>query len=299
MGHPLEYMQKIQAEAQVSAATAQLLELNTCDPTDIVMYDREAYWLELCLTPRPRNASVCYLDHWSPHRFELLGNVCLLAPGEAIRARHDGGCSYALVVCHFLPEVMQKWFEGDLNWNSRRLEASLDIMDTTIRSLLFRLSEELRHPGFASSMLVELIVAQLAIELGRHFAQFDNIPSAGKLAPWRLQLIDERLRAGDEVPTLSELATLCDLSVRQLTRGFRASRGHSLGEYAEQTRIDRAKQLLGGDQSIKAIAYSVGFTSPSGFCFAFRRATGMTPGEFRSSGAALQHVSKQAVLTKF
>jgi AraC family transcriptional regulator len=70
--------------------------------------------------------------------------------------------------------------------------------------------------------------------------------------------------------------------VRQLTRGFRASRGCSIGDYIASRRLDHAKQLLATGQSVKAIAYSLGFASPSSFCFAFRRATGQTPREFRN-----------------
>jgi AraC family transcriptional regulator len=132
----------------------------------------------------------------------------------------------------------------------------------------------------------ELIAAQLAIELGRYFAQFDEIPRAGELAQWRLLAIDERLNDAQEIPTLSELAALCNLSVRQLTRRFRVSRGCSIGDYVANNRIERAKRLLASAQSIKTIAYSLGFNSSSGFCFAFRRATGMTPGEFRACRAA-------------
>jgi AraC-like DNA-binding protein len=91
----------------------------------------------------------------------------------------------------------------------------------------------------------------------------------------------------EEAQRRIELAALCKLSVRQLTRGFRASRDCSIGDYVANSRIERAKRLLTSDQSIKTIAYSLGFNSSSGFCFAFRRATGMTPGEFRASGAAL------------
>jgi AraC family transcriptional regulator len=171
-----------------------------------------------------------------------------------------------------------------LEWTSRRLEATLDIPDANVRRGLLKLADEMRHPGFASEIMVELIAAQLAIELGRYFAHWDEIPVTGELAQWRLQVIEERLSDVQELPTLSELAALCKLSVRQLTRGFRASRGCSIGDYVANSRIERAKRLLSSDQSIKTIAYSLGFNSSSGFCFAFRRATGMTPGEFRASG---------------
>jgi AraC family transcriptional regulator len=69
--------------------------------------------------------------------------------------------------------------------------------------------------------------------------------------------------------------------VRQLTRAFRASCGHSIGDHVAQCRIDNAKRLLVTDESIKSIAYSLGFASASSFSFAFRCATGQTPRAFR------------------
>jgi AraC family transcriptional regulator len=111
----------------------------------------------------------------------------------------------------------------------------------------------------------------------------------GGLAAWRLRLIDERLREIRAAPTLEELAKLCNLSVRQLTRGFRASRGRSIGEHVAQCRIENAKRLLATDESVKAIAYSLGFSSPSSFSFAFRRATGETPREFRQRLVRAKH----------
>lgn len=283
---PLGEMLEVGAEVRVPVATAQLVRLHVMEPIDIVMMDRDAYWLELCLEPRPHNSRACYLDHWSAERFERIGKIYLLPPGETIRTRTDGGPPHESVLCHIRPEPMSQWFGGELKWTDRCLQASLDIADVNIRNLLLRLGEEMRHPGFASNMLVELIVAQLTIELGRYFVQFDDIPPVGALARWRLQLIDERLEEAKTTPTLSELAALCKLSVRQLTRGFRSSRACSIGEYVESSRIARAKRLLAGDASVKSIAYSLGFTSSSAFCFAFRRATGMTPGEFRASGTA-------------
>ncbi len=150
-----------------------------------------------------------------------------------------------------------------------------------MRGLLLRLAQEMRHPGFASQALVEMIVCQLSIELARYCANVSETQQGSGLAGWRLRLIDERLREVTAAPTLSDLAALCRVSVRQLTRGFRASRGCSLGEHIASTRIEPAKRLLLSDQSVKAVAYSLGFSSPSSFCFAFRRITGVTPNEFR------------------
>ncbi|MFA5939469.1 MAG: AraC family transcriptional regulator [Sinimarinibacterium sp.] len=271
----------LDAEIRVPIATAQLVRFHVHDPADSIRTERETYWLDLCLTPRPHNARACYRDHWSPNRFERLGKVFLLPPKESVHARSDGGPSQESVLCHLRPEPLREWFDGDLQWTECRLEASLDIPDAHICGLMLRLEEELRRPGFASATLVELVAGQLAIELSRYCANVSEHPVSGRLSPRRLRLIDERLQDARESPTLAELARLCGLSVRQLTRGFRASRGCSIGDHIASSRIGHARRMLAGDQSVKAIAYSLGFASPSSFCFAFRRATGHTPREYR------------------
>lgn len=280
MGAPANGLMTLDAEIRVPTASAQLVRFHVHDPADTIRAEQDAYWLDLCLTPRPPNARACYRDHWNPNRFERLGKLFLLPPKETVQARSDGGPSQTSVLCLLRPEPVRAWFDDDLQWTDQRLAATLDIPDARLRGLLLRLAEELRHPGFASEALVELMVAQLAIELGRYCATIRESPGGG-LATWRLKRIDERLRETGAAPTLSELAALCGLSVRQLTRGFRASRGCSIGDHIAGSRIDHARRLLAGDQSVKAIAYSLGFASPSSFCFAFRRATGQTPREFR------------------
>jgi AraC family transcriptional regulator len=281
----------LDAEIRVPLAVTRLVRFHMTEPADNILREEETYWLDLCLTPRPRNARACYISRWAPHRFERIGRVFLLPPRETMQARSDGGPTQTSVLCHLRPEPLREWFEGDLEWTDRRLEAGLDIPDVNIRRLLLRLAEELRNPGFASEALVELIVAQLAIELGRYCVAIKEGPASGGLAPWRLRLIDERLREVREAPTLSELARLCNLSVRQLTRAFRASCGRSIGDHVAQCRIDNAKRLLATDESVKAIAYSLGFASTSSFSFAFRCATGQTPREFREQRAPLQRIS--------
>src|SRR3546814_15383784 len=93
-------------------------------------------------------------------------------------------------MCHINPDAMP----DELQWNDRRLEASLDVRDVNVRALLLRLAQETRHPGFASKVLVELLVAQLGIELARYCERINDVQSGGGLSSWRLRLIDERLQ---------------------------------------------------------------------------------------------------------
>lgn len=288
MPSQIEPQMTVDAEVHASGMTAQVVRFKMNGPADNVLREEGSYWLDLSLTPRPNNARACYSDHWNPHRFERIGKLFLVPPGETLHARSDGGSSQTSIVCHLRPEALCSWLDEDFEWNDRGLEASLNIQDDNIRGLLLRLAQETRYPGFASEMLVELIASQLAIELGRYFARLSDIPISGGLAPWRLRLIDECLREVRATPTLAELASLCKLSVRQLTRGFRTSRGCSIGDYVASNRINHAKGLLASGQSVKEVAYALGFSSPSSFCFAFRRATGVTPREFLRRTAHLQ-----------
>lgn len=279
----------VEAEVRAPAVTAQLVELHHTEPCDIKIIDRDVYWLDMSFTPRPRNTRLCYQNHWSRQRFEPIGKVFFLPPEEDVLFRSDGGSRQRSIFCHLNPQSLSEWLDIDLRWKGPRLEASLDIAEPRVKNLLIRLAEEMQQPGFASELFIELLTGQLAIELGRYFVNFedkinfdDARSTASKLSPWRLQLIDEHLHEEQQLPSLAELAELCHLSVRQLTRSFRASRGCSIGEYIANHRIEKAKQLLGADHSIKTIAYLLGFSAPSGFCSAFRRATGMSPGDFRA-----------------
>lgn len=271
----------IDAEIRVPAATVQLVRFSMSRPVDNILRDDDAYWLDLSLTPRPANARACFRERWNPNRFERIGKIFLLPPRETMQAKSDGGSSQASILCHLRPDALRTWCGTDLQWTDRRLEAGLDIRDDTIKGLLLRLAHEAKHPGFASDVLVEMIVGQLSIEIARYCERVQEQPSDAGLAAWRLRLIDERLREVSASPTLTELADLCRVSVRQLTRGFRASRGCSIGEHVATRRMEHARRMLLSEDSIKSIAYSLGFSSPSSFCFAFRRATGVTPLEFR------------------
>ena len=268
----------IDAEIRAPTVTAQLVRFDVHGPAAGTLRTMDDYRVDLSLTPRPSNARACYHTHWHPSRYERLGKVYVLPPNETMQARSDGSSSQTSILCHIKREAMPE----QLQWSDRRLEASLDVRDDNVRALLLRLAQETRHPGFASQTLVELIIAQLGIELARYCGGLQETRhSSGGLATWRLRLIDERLREVRDAPTLQELAEICKLSARQLTRGFRASRGCSIGNYVANARIEHAKRMLLDEHSVKAVSYSLGFSSPSSFCYAFRRATGVTPREFR------------------
>lgn len=270
----------IDAELKGPGVTAQIVRYDIPGPTDALLRDEGRYLINMCLTPRPLNARAGYRERWGPHRFERLGDVFMVPPGEALAVRGEGG-QQASVLCYLSSGHIDELLGQRLEWSDRQLATTLDITNARIRNLLFRLTEEVRHPGFASARMLESLSGELAVELGRFCLEVEESPVTGGLASWRLRLIDERLAASPAAPTLEDLAARCNISVRQLTRGFRISRGCSIGEHIERRQMEAAKRMLVTGDSVKTIAFALGFASPSSFAYAFRRAVGNTPSGFR------------------
>src|SRR3954468_21325736 len=90
----------VETELKLPAATLQLVQYVFVAPVSGALRESEEYRLDLCLTPRPRNARACYSDRWAPHRYERLGPVWLLPPGQTLQACRDGGRRQRSLVCH-------------------------------------------------------------------------------------------------------------------------------------------------------------------------------------------------------
>ncbi|WP_216695541.1 AraC family transcriptional regulator [Dietzia psychralcaliphila] len=81
--------------------------------------------------------------------------------------------------------------------------------------------------------------------------------------------------------SLSEWATRLGVSERTVTRAFRAETGLSFGAWQAAFRAQHASVLLGTGMPVDDVAVRVGYRSASAFGAAFRRTTGLTPGQFR------------------
>lgn len=270
----------VDAELSATAVSAQIVRFDIPEPTATRHPVGSGYHVNMCLTPRPLESRGGYRARWGPHRLERLGDIFMIPPGEVLFIKGGSG-RQASLICTVDAGLVHDVLGRTLEWDDRHLAAALDIGSAQMRALLFRITGEVRHPGLASQRMLELLGGELAIELARHCVEVAERPITGGLAGWRLRLIDERLADDLHAPTLKELADLCGLSVRQLTRGFRVSRACSIGDYIEQRRMEAAKRLLMEGESVKTIAFTMGFSSPSSFTFAFRRAVGASPSTFR------------------
>jgi AraC family transcriptional regulator len=271
----------VDSEVDLATAHVELIKLDHPGPSEHNFRQEDVYWLDLCLTPRRPNARARYTDEWGRHRFAEMGTIIAFPPRHSLHLVSAGGRHQSLV-CQLRAEAVDKWLPSDFEWTDRRLEACLHLSNGTIRGLLLRMAQELRNARAGSRELCEAMALQLSIELARYITAVNAPREKGGLTSWHLRVIDRRVAEPGEPATLAELASLCNLSVRQITRGFRTSRGCSIGDYMTQSRIETAKRRLAYDESIKSVSASMGFSSASNFAYAFRRATGMTPTLYRS-----------------
>jgi AraC-like DNA-binding protein len=130
------------------------------------------------------------------------------------------------------------------------------------------------HQLHVNPELLAVLETQAQRALGRvtrEFALKDRVAA-------RLATSDPR-----ELPSMDEVARELGMSVRSLRRRLGAE-GAAYKDLLEHALIDAAKRMLEDPKiSIQEAAYALGFSGPAVFHRAFKRWTGMTPSQYRSS----------------
>jgi AraC-like DNA-binding protein len=104
-------------------------------------------------------------------------------------------------------------------------------------------------------------------------------------------LLDRLHAMPDRAPTLTDAATLCQLSPTYFSRRFEAVFGVGYPAYVRSLRLNLAsRRLLEGGESAATIAYDLGFASPAHFSNRFKAHFGVTPTAFRR-GDGFRHAA--------
>jgi AraC-like DNA-binding protein len=83
--------------------------------------------------------------------------------------------------------------------------------------------------------------------------------------------------------TLTDLASVTDLSPFHFSRSFKQAVGIGPWRYVMQRRLERAKTLMRRtNRSLALIAQDIGFADQSHFTSVFHKEIGVTPGRFRT-----------------
>lgn len=247
---------------------------------------RDQAFLDMCLNRRPTPARGRYVDRWPPSRVEPIGSILFIPPGMTFSGSCGAGKQDSLS-CF----IDARHFANALDdISDRALVECLDVRSADVCNGLRRLLQEKLNPGLASPLFIEALLITVSVDLIRRL-QDVKARTTGQigLAPWRMRLIEERIRSEAPLPSVAELADLCRMSRRHLARAFRNDTGATLKDRIKAAGLARAEQLLAdGDAPIKQIAADLGFAATSSFSSAFLRATGVRPSEARARGRSVR-----------
>lgn len=241
------------------------------------------YMVTMAITPRPPGAWATLTEPESP---AAMGELMLIPPGYAQRGGFEPQRGLRRDIFCLFPQCrFEDLMGGQIDWSRESLGATSDIRDPHIKTATRRLAQEAISPGMAASVLSDSLAVTLAVDMRRYFGRRRSEPEEAtyRLSPKQLALIRDYIYArADQELRLVQVAQLCGLSVRHLTRAFKGATGLTLAGHVGEIRMEIAKDLLVNTRlPQKAIASKVGFTSISSFSNAFRRLIGVTPRAYR------------------
>jgi len=176
---------------------------------------------------------------------------------------------------------------GDSALESLRYQRSFQ--DPLVAEIAFAIVSEMRTQTAGGRLLAETLAVSLAARLMHSHSGLSPDKDLEQRSHHGLDrrrltrvrdYIDANLEGGDL--TIARLAKVASLSQFHFARAFKAAVGNSPHQYVSTHRLERAKELLTrGDQSLLDIAVALNFSSQANFTRAFRKGTGMTPGQYR------------------
>ncbi|MGA8624170.1 MAG: AraC family transcriptional regulator [Pseudolabrys sp.] len=171
--------------------------------------------------------------------------------------------------------------DNTLRFDQMDFRPRLFFFDPEIWQLAIRLKQQTINANGPLPLYAEALSVLLAHELVRLNGGAIFTPARGGLTGLQRKrvanFIEENLARDVK---LSEVAAVAELSPYHFARVFKQSFGVPPHRYHIGRRIERAKEML-SDRSVTEVALAVGFAETSSFSAAFRRATGVTPSEFR------------------
>lgn len=230
------------------------------------------------------------------------GTVVCLAPGQVIGIEDTGEefQPHGYALC-FHPDLIRGTHLGrhigEYSFFSYEVNEALHLSErerTTIVDLLEKIHEELEHAvdRMSRRLLVTGIEMVLDYCLRFYERQFITRQPANYDILTRFETLLNDYFTGDNarqngLPTVKYCAGELCLSPNYFGDLIKQETGRTASEYIQQKIIEQAKdRLLIPATSVSEVSYGLGFQYPQHFSRVFKRATGMTPNEYRNKTEA-------------
>ncbi len=162
------------------------------------------------------------------------------------------------------------------------------VRDEVIHQIGLSIISAMTNETAAGRMFVETASVTLAARLIQNYCDSGACKSreltTHRIDHARLRRTLDYISANlDKEITLAELARVAGVSVFHFARTFTRTMGVSPSRYVSRMRLEEAMADIAASKlSLAEIAFKAGFSSQASFTRAFYRATGLTPGEYRT-----------------
>jgi len=175
-------------------------------------------------------------------------------------------------------DIEPQWLQRLRQYNVN-LDRSADFRSRNLSALIMKLSDEFAAPDAASSLAIDALLLEIAVEISRQEKKFAH---AAKIPRWLGDARDFIHAEYISNPTISEIAGAANIHPVHLSRMFRRYYGCTIAEYIRRLRIEAASRALAeSNETLAEIAASSGFSDQSHFSNLFKRLMNVTPAEYR------------------
>jgi len=207
--------------------------------------------------------------------------VSIAAPGVPVSGRCDG--AFEVTAIFLDPLAIADIARGETGSDLPEIRPQFAINDPVLRSLGTMLDAELFSDCRHSRVYAESLAAALAAQV---FGRYSN-----RLSGLRVETLNKTQlrRSIDYIHanlhrdlTLTEIASVANMSKYHFAKSFRQMAGVAPHQYLVKLRIEKARKMLAHDTvSVEEIASRVGYTDKGNFSRQFLKIVGVSPSRYR------------------
>lgn len=234
-----------------------------------------AFRMEAHAHARPRLVVVlsgAFDEEYGHHTRECATGTAIFRPAHEVHSeRFRGSGSYVSIA------LDSAWFERN-GGPTVLASAGLSGSSERIMQLGRAYVAQVTQADSWTALSLEGLTLELLAELCRIGGPFDRT-----MPQWLRTVRDAVHEARDTALSLQSLASLAGVHPGHLARAFRFHTGISVGAYIRAQRLEGARESLAdARRSLAEIASASGFCDQAHFSRRFKRAYGLTPGEYRA-----------------